>query len=192
MGLQAVRHKDFGAIETRDELDYAVMLIGVLDLQVERINQDLELAVKKAQNEAMEKATGIQQRRSECLAKIHAYLVAHKGEIVIGKQKSLKLNFGKAGFRKATDKIELPKKGSEEMEALVRRIKVFAQEQAEPWGDITTHIENFVLKGDLKELKPEHFKELMVEMKEGKDEPFVEPNREKIVTLPEEKLEAVS
>jgi hypothetical protein len=193
MALQAaVRHKDFGGIETRDELDHAVMLVGVFDLQIDRINHDMELAIKAAKTEAMEKAGGIQSKRAEWLAKIYAYLVGHKGDIVVGNTKSAKLNFGKVGFRKATDKIGLPKKGTEEMEELVRRIASFAAGEADPWGKIITHTDNYVLKSDLKELESEHLTALMLSFTEGEDAPFVEPNREKIVTLPENKLEAAS
>jgi phage host-nuclease inhibitor protein Gam len=185
MTAATVRHKgDLGGITCEADLDRIIKLIGRCDLEIERFDQELDLAVKKVQAEALAKRGPIAAERSGLLAMVETYLRANRAALLNGK-KSRKLNFGEIGFRKAAAVIELPAKGSAEMGSLAGFIEIFAEQKPEIYGGVTVHIDRYVLKTDLRDLPLEALDELKIEHKPGEDRPFVKPNREKCLEVSE-------
>jgi phage host-nuclease inhibitor protein Gam len=182
MGLAAVRHRgEQGGILSVEDLDEAIKLVGLCDIEKERINHDLDVQVKALKAEALEKAAEVADRRQAWLAMIETFMEARRDE-VLGDKKSVTLNYGKVGYRKTTDKIELPKKGSPEMEELVDAVEILQEKDAPGFHDIAIHRQRWVAKGDIKGLDTKDLERLGIEFTVGGDSFFCQPDRQKVRT----------
>jgi hypothetical protein len=103
---------------------------------------------------------------------------------VLQKKKSRTFNFGKIGYRKSPDAITLPKKGTDEMEALCDRIEEQQTGQkAHVFMEVMIRTQNYVLKSDLSGLEDEDFDAIGVKHAPGNDVFFVQPDREKLAEV---------
>jgi phage host-nuclease inhibitor protein Gam len=191
MGLAAenIRHRgDMGGIADIEDLDQVIKLIGLHDIHLDQINIDMELAIKTAKNEALTRAAAVRMQRDNLLALAETYMSAHREE-VLKKAKSKTFNFGKIGWRKSPDAITLPKKGSDDMEALCNRIQ--EQQEAEigippddrMWGDVSIRTLRYVLKSDLGSIEDQALDMIGVKYAPGNDVFFVQPDREKLAEM---------
>jgi hypothetical protein len=175
---------DLGGIKSEADLDRVIRSIGLCDLQIDQIDHEMDLAVKKAQDEALIRRGPFAAQREGLFALAETYLMANEDALLKG-NRSRKLNFGEIGFRKSTASLELPSKGSPEMDDLVTLIEAFSEIEPDIYGGITIHTDRYVLKADFKEVSPEALKELKIERKPGKDKPFVKPNRARCLEVSE-------
>ena len=181
MGLAAaIRHKgEQGGILTTEDLDEAIKLIGLYDIELERINHDMETAITQIKADALAKASSIQADRTEWLGKAETFIHAKRDEVLKGK-KSTALNFGKVGFRKSADKLKLPDKGSDAMEKLAADIEAMKDRGEAAFAEIAIRSQRYVLKADVSKLDAENLALIDLRRSPGSDVFFVEPDREKV------------
>ena len=176
--MQAIRHKgEFGGIATIADLDTAIKIIGLCDLRLEQIDHEMQLQINRIKSEALAKAAEAQAERDRLLRLCETFVRANTG-ILEGK-KAAAFNFGKVGFRKAKDQIQIPRKGSDEMDALVRRIEELIPEGA-PWSEVKIHVQRYVLMADVKGLTDEQLAQIDLKRIPGSDVFFVEPDRTRL------------
>ncbi|MEW6352471.1 MAG: host-nuclease inhibitor Gam family protein [Thermodesulfobacteriota bacterium] len=182
MGIAAaMRHRgEMGGITSLEELDTAIRLVGKCDIAIERINQDMEMAVMRAKQEAERRLTEPTADRGHLLGLIETYVTANKEQVLRGK-KTAKLNYGKVGWR-SSSKLPLPPKGSEEMFGLVDRIEMLKQSDPERFVDAYVVVEKNVLATSLKSLADEALAELGLARIKA-DVFFVEPDKVRLRDL---------
>jgi phage host-nuclease inhibitor protein Gam len=180
MGLAAVRHRgEQGGIKSIEDLDEAIKLIGLYDIELERVNHKLEVEITRLKTEALVEAAETSQMRTEWLAMAETYIHAKRDEVLKGK-KSAALNFGKVGFRKSPSKLDLPPKGTDEMETLAARIVELKSSGQSAFAEVAVRSQNYVLKADISKLNDDSLALIELERAPGKDVFFVEPDREKV------------
>lgn len=190
MQVTPLRHKgEQGGIHSTADLDHVVKLIGLCDVRLQQVNTNLKIEIDKLKTEALKQAQEAETERKMLLALAQTYVEAHREEL-LKKAKSLKLNFGRVGYRKLKDKFELPKKGSPEMEELVNAIQAASNAEPEVFGNIPIITERYVLKNGLAALGDMDLNAIGLERASGDDEFFVEPDKAK-VQVPDEPRAAI-
>lgn len=180
MQAQAIRHRgEMGGIEGIEDLDQTVKLIGLYDIRVQQINDKMQVEITKIKDEALAERQEIETDRAALLALAETYVKANRDVLLNGK-KTRSLNFGKVGFRKSAAKLDIPKKGSDEMVDLVAKIEELAAVEPEVFGKIPVVIEKTVQKTGLTGLSDTDLSLLDLERTPGADVFFVEPDRERL------------
>jgi len=181
MNLVGNRHKgDQSAIRSVEELDDLIRQIGVIDLAIEAVDADFNVALQELKNKAIDDKRELAAGRNELLVRVQAYTEAHRAELLKDK-KTMRLNFGQVGWRKLPDKIlGMPGKGSEEMEGLVIAIEAATPFDSFAFGEITIHTERYVMKSDLNKLDVPALEAIGLKRMVGDDEFFVQPDKEKL------------
>ncbi len=183
MQSAAARHKgDQSAIRNQEELDDYIRKIGLVDLQIEAIEADYNVALQQLKNRFLAEQQQVAADRNELLVRVQAYITMHREELLKKDAKTIRLNFGKAGWRKLKDKIlGVPKPGTPEMEDLCRRIEIArAMKPADMGRRITVRLMHYVLKHDLTPLTGDELRTIKLTREAGPDEFFVEADREKL------------
>ncbi len=177
MPLAAVRHRgEMGGIEGIEDLDRTVKLIGLYDIRIQQINDEMQVAINKIKEEALAKRQVIEADRAGLLALAQTYVKANRDMLLNGK-KTRSLNFGKIGFRMSTAKLDIPKKGSDAMAELVALIEKLAAEQPEPFAGVPVITEKSVQKSGLQFLSDDELALLGLERPDGDDVFFIQPDR---------------
>ena len=177
--VAAIRHRgDMGAITSLEDLDKAIRVVGLCDIALEQVEKDLDMAVQQAKDQAQRRSVEHMVERENMLALIQTYIEANRATVLKGR-KSVKLNFGQVGFR-SSPKLPLPKRGSDEMSALVDRLEMLKTAEPARFGNGSVITEKYVLKGGVDGLGDDALAELG--LKRTRDDLFfVQPQREKIV-----------
>lgn len=178
MPVAAIRHRgEMGGIEGVKDLDQTIKLIGLYDIRVQQINDEMQVAINRIKDEALVKRQEIEADRATLLALAETFVKSNRDVLLEGK-KTRTLDFGKVGFRKSNAKLDLPKKGTDQMEELVALIEKLARERPEPFAAIPVIVQKSVTKGGLSALDDDDLGALGLERGEGDDVFFVQPNRE--------------
>lgn len=182
MGLVAVRHKgEMGGIQSEEGLDDVIKQIGLADLAIDQVNNELHLAVVELEEQATKRVAEIQAARAELLAVAETFVGVKRDEL-LGKLKSKQLNFGKFGFRKLPNKLQLPKRNTDEMAGLIAAIEEIKEVDPE-YPDVEIKLEKYVLKAAVNGLSPAELQVIGLRRTIGRDEFFVEPDRAKVKEL---------
>lgn len=180
--MLAMRHKgDQSGISGTDELDQMVRFIGRLDLAIEANETEMNVRIQQAKQAALECHQGLAAQRSDLLVRVQAYVAAHREEVLKGKAKTRKFNFGTLGWRKLPDKIAgVPQRGTHDMDVLVEALKMLVPTNPETLGTVTIHTERYLMKSDLKKLADEDLVTLGLLREHGSDEFFVDTDKSKL------------
>jgi len=190
MQVTPLRHKgEQGGIHSTADLDRVVKLIGLCDVRLQQVNTNLKLEIDKLKTEALAQAQEAEKERKMLLALAQTYVEANRDEL-LKTAKSLKLNFGRVGYRKLKDKFDHPKKATPEMEALVKQIEELSKEHPEDFEALPIIVERHVQKTAMAALSDKAFELLGLEWRQGDDEFFVEPDKAK-VQVPDEPRAAI-
>jgi phage host-nuclease inhibitor protein Gam len=176
----AVRHKgDQEGIQSVEDLDQVIKLIGLCDVRNRQIDNNWQLEKTRLKAEAIAKKEEVKTERRMLLAIAQQYVEAHRTDL-LGDRKSRTLNFGKVGYRKGRDKLELPKKGTDEMEELVMEIERLAAIEGSPFSKVAVNVDKYVKKGGLTTLSDSDLDLLGLKNESGSDTFFVEADQEKV------------
>ena len=187
MGL-AVRHKSESmAIQTLADLDNTIKLIGLLDLNVEQIESDLDVAIKTLRDAALAEAAPIHTERDILFAMCQQFVASHRDELLRGKQTKT-LNYGLTGYRRTSAKIKTPSRGTPDMEELCDAIIFLAEskedkETAALFKTVTIHFQRFVAQSDLKPLPDDLLKMIGLVRNPPGEVFFLTADKEKLVEV---------
>jgi len=196
MQIAAIRHKgDQSAIRDKAELDDYIRRIGLVDLAMEANVTDLNVALQVLKQKHLAEQNQLAADRNELLVRVQAYVQLHRDELLNGKAKTLRLNFGKAGWRKQKTVIDdFPKKSTPEMDELCKQILAVLRMQQPPIGygeeefekiqaafaEVSIVTEHAVQKTQLTSVPDEGLFLVGLSRNVPDDEFFVEPDREKL------------
>lgn len=174
------RHRGgFGAIQADSQLDEAIRLIGECDIRIDEINGAMQMEINEVKAAAKDAVDRIGMERSRLLALAETYVVANK-ERLLGKRKAVKRDFGKLGWRKLPAAISLPKKGTAEMDGLVRLVRDMSRTVGKAFSRIRIRVDQWLTKADLNALSDSELAYLGLKRSEGQNLFFVDPDRDRI------------
>jgi phage host-nuclease inhibitor protein Gam len=177
------RHKgDQSGISSVAELDHHIRLIGRLDIAIDDNHNNLDVQIQQVKKEFLAREEMLRAQRTVLLSSVQAYVHENKDKVLQGK-KSRQLNFGKVGWRKLPDRIELPDKGSNAMQALIEHIETQQDLNPETFGAVQIRTERWVERGQVKALADEDLGLIGLTRVKGPDEIFVQPDRVKVAEM---------
>lgn len=171
---------DLGGIRTVEQLDEALRLLGILEIKIDRINQEMHLRQDEITAAAAAAKAPIAEQHAALKALVQTFVEARRDEVIPKPAKTRTLNFGTVGFRKNPDTLELPGKRSDEMADVVARIEGFAGMGQEPFTDIAIRTDRYVQVGDLKPLRASELKALGLERTNNGETFFATPDIKKL------------
>jgi len=176
-----MRHKgDNSGISSVSELDQAIRLIGRLDMAIETNSAAMDVEIQSVKQRFLEHEGALQAERNGLLAKCQLFVEANRYQL-LGKRKSLVLNFGKCGYRKLGDKIDLPNRNTTEMEGLVAEVERLAELEPDKFGKIEVSRSVWVAKAQITGLSDEDLGMMGLRRSKGADEFFVDPDRSRTI-----------
>lgn len=175
-----MRHKgDNVGISSLDELEDAILEIGALDRDMRANSDQMNARLDEIKAEHKTKHDELGEERYGLLLRVQAY-VEPRREALLGRKKTRRVNFGKFGWRKLPDRIDVPKRKSEQMDELVGMLASLRAAEPDVFGDISIYTDQWVTAADLKKLSDEDLGRIGLTRKKGPDEFFVEPDEEKL------------
>jgi phage host-nuclease inhibitor protein Gam len=181
-----VRHKQAAQrIATIEELDRAIRVVGLCDMRLEQIDQQMDIEIRRIKTEAQAAASEIKVDREALVSAAHQF-VAENREQVIGRRQSRTLNYGKVGFRKSPDRIDMPRRSTVEMDELCERVEELGKIHTE-FQIILPRIEKYLLKADVSALHDNELEMIGLERLPGRETFFADANRAKLVEVDDAK-----
>jgi len=177
-----MRHKgDNSGISTVSELDHHIRLISRLDMAIEENSNAMDVEIQAVKQRYLAHEAKLQVQRDILLAKCQLFMDGHREEILGAKKKSVKLNFGRTGFRKLKDSITLPHRYTPEMDALVKAIEKLQELEPDRFGKIEISGAKWVAKEQISGLPDEDLGMMGLKRTKGEDEFFVDPDRSRTI-----------
>ena len=154
---------DVGKLKNIEEVDAALMEIGMLEIDLEKIDNDANKKINEIKVKAIEAGEEKRKRIAEISASIGGYAQYNKGDLFKDK-KSLVLAFGEFGFRKSTS-ISCKKTTVEQLHKL--KLGKYIRIKEEPNKEIMAELDDDTLR-------------MVDAVRKIKDDFFCEANRGKI------------
>lgn len=183
MGLAAVRLREEDGIETLEELDLTIKLIGLREHQIKQIEINADIQIKKLKEAAQDATAEAMAEKDRLFTMCHVYMLKNRDK-VLGTKKTKILNYGTAGFRRIPPKIAIPGKGRPEMEDLCDRIE--EEKASSPdsgFNEVTIHVERSVAQADLKLLTDEELWAVELVRQDATEQFFVTADKTKLVEV---------
>jgi phage host-nuclease inhibitor protein Gam len=171
------------------ELDHYVRLIGRLDMALDDNRNAMDVEIQAVKQRFLAHEEELKAERAVLLAKCQLFVEMKRDELLKGR-KSLKLNFGRIGFRKLGDKIDVPNRSTPEMEDLVLAIERAKEADPDRFGRVEITTAKWITKAQVTPLADPDLAVIGLTRVKGEDEFFAEPDRSKVLDVEIEDKEA--